>query len=112
MALVAFAISLFVAALGVLGIFSPPQLVDVVRHFQTPAGLYAAAALRLNQTTQDWYTSSGADVGATPCGCPGAGQARGPAPTKHTSPGMYECPVVRFSLGCRPLFCCAHVTSP
>lgn len=47
MALIAFAISLFVAALGALGIFSPPRLVNVVLHFQTRAGLYAAAALRL-----------------------------------------------------------------
>jgi len=47
MAFVALALSLCIAALGVLGVFSPLQLVIVVRHFQTPAGLYAAAALRL-----------------------------------------------------------------
>jgi hypothetical protein len=47
MAIVAFAISLLIAALGVLGIVSPPRLLGVVRHFQTPAGLYVATALRL-----------------------------------------------------------------
>ena len=47
MAIVAFVISLLVAALGMLGIISPPRLLGVVRHFQTPAGLYAAAAIRL-----------------------------------------------------------------
>jgi uncharacterized membrane protein YidH (DUF202 family) len=47
MTLVALVLSLLVAALGALGLLSPARLVGVVRHFQTPAGLYAAAALRL-----------------------------------------------------------------
>jgi hypothetical protein len=45
--LVAFGISLLIAALGGLGIVSPPRLLGVVRRFQTPAGLFAATALRL-----------------------------------------------------------------
>lgn len=47
MTLVAFGISLLVAALGGLGIVSLPRLLGVFRHFQTPAGLFAATALRL-----------------------------------------------------------------
>lgn len=47
MTLVAFVLSLFVAALGALGVLSPARLLGIVRRFQTPAGLYAAAALRL-----------------------------------------------------------------
>ena len=47
MGLVASVISLLVAAFGLLGIISPPRLLGVVRHFQTPAGLYTVAAIRL-----------------------------------------------------------------
>jgi len=47
MAFVALVLSLFVAALGALGMFSPMRLLDIVRHFQSPAGVYAAAALRI-----------------------------------------------------------------
>ncbi len=47
MAFVALALSLFVAALGALGMFSPTRLLNIVRHFQNPAGIYAAAALRI-----------------------------------------------------------------
>jgi hypothetical protein len=47
MAFVALVLSLFVAALGALGMFSPMRLLDIVRHFQSPAGIYAAAALRI-----------------------------------------------------------------
>ena len=47
MALVAFGISLLIVAVGALGIISPPRLLAAVRHVQTPAGLYAIAALRL-----------------------------------------------------------------
>lgn len=47
MAVVAFALSLLIAALGALGIASPDRLLGVVRRFQSPAGLYAAAAIRL-----------------------------------------------------------------
>lgn len=47
MVLVAFVLSLFVAALGALGVVSPAGLLGVVRRFESPAGLYAAAVLRL-----------------------------------------------------------------
>ncbi len=47
MTLVALVLSLFVAALGALGVTSPLRLLGVVRYFQTPAGLYFAAALRV-----------------------------------------------------------------
>ena len=47
MALLAFALSLLIAALGAVGVFSPQRLIVVVQHFQAPAGLYAAAVLRL-----------------------------------------------------------------
>ena len=47
MVVVALVLSLFIAALGALGIAAPGRLVAVVRSFETPAGLYAAAALRL-----------------------------------------------------------------
>ena len=46
MAIVALILSLFVAAVGVLGIISPLRLLGIVRQFQRPAGLYAAAILR------------------------------------------------------------------
>ena len=47
MTFVALIISLFVAGLGALGIASPARLIAVMRSFQAPAGLYAAAALRV-----------------------------------------------------------------
>lgn len=47
MAIVALVLSLFVAALGALGIVSPMGLLRIVRQFQRPAGLYAAAILRV-----------------------------------------------------------------
>ena len=47
MAFVALVLSLFVAALGALGMFSPMRLLDIVRHFQNPVGIYVAAALRI-----------------------------------------------------------------
>jgi hypothetical protein len=47
MAIVALVLSLFVAALGALGMVSPMRLLSIVRQFQRPAGLYAAAALRV-----------------------------------------------------------------
>ena len=46
MAIVAFVISLFVAVLGAIGVFSPMRLLGIVRQFQSPAGLYVAAILR------------------------------------------------------------------
>jgi predicted lysophospholipase L1 biosynthesis ABC-type transport system permease subunit len=47
MTLVALALSLSIAALGALGVVSPARLLGVVSRFQTPAGLYAAAAIRI-----------------------------------------------------------------
>jgi hypothetical protein len=47
MAIVALVLSLLVAALGALGLLFPMRLLDIVRHFQSPVGLYAAAALRV-----------------------------------------------------------------
>jgi len=47
MAIVALVLSLFVAALGALGIVSPMRLLGIVRQFQRPAGLCAAAILRV-----------------------------------------------------------------
>jgi hypothetical protein len=47
MAFVALIFSLLVAALGTLGVVSPSRLLDVVRHFQTPVGVYLAAGLRI-----------------------------------------------------------------
>lgn len=47
MTLLALALSLAIAALGALGVVSPARLLGVVSRFQTPAGLYAAAALRI-----------------------------------------------------------------
>ena len=39
--------SLLVVALGALGLASPSQVVRVARYFQTPPGLYFAAAVRV-----------------------------------------------------------------
>ncbi len=47
MTYVALGLSLFIVALGVLGILSPARLLAFVRRIQTPGGLYTAAALRL-----------------------------------------------------------------
>ena len=47
MAIVAFVLSLFVAALGVVGTLSPKRLIGFVQQFQRPAGLYVAAILRI-----------------------------------------------------------------
>ena len=47
MAGIAFILSLGVAALGVLGVISPPRLLRVIRRFESRAGLYAAAAFRV-----------------------------------------------------------------
>lgn len=47
MAIAALVLSLFVAALGARGIVSPMGLLSIVRQFQRPAGLYAAAILRV-----------------------------------------------------------------
>ena len=47
MAVVALVLSLFVATLGAAGIVFPTKLLGFVRRFQSPAGLYGAAALRI-----------------------------------------------------------------
>ncbi|HYE34030.1 hypothetical protein [Methylocaldum sp.] len=47
MTAVALILSLMVAGLGALGVVSPQRLLDLVRRFETPAGLYIAAAFRL-----------------------------------------------------------------
>lgn len=47
MTVIALVFSLSVAVLGAVGVVSPARLVNYVRHFQTPSGLYLAAALRV-----------------------------------------------------------------
>ena len=47
MTVIALLFSLLVVALGALGLVSPSRAVRVVRYFQTAAGLYFAAAVRL-----------------------------------------------------------------
>jgi hypothetical protein len=47
MTLVALLISLFVAALGALALLAPKPFVRLMRAFETPAGLYVTAAIRL-----------------------------------------------------------------
>lgn len=47
MTLVALVLSLLIVALGALGIASPSRLLGLVRRFQTPAGLYLAAGVRV-----------------------------------------------------------------
>jgi hypothetical protein len=37
----------FVSVLGVIGVVSPGALLGIARNFQSPAGLYAAATLRI-----------------------------------------------------------------
>jgi len=40
-------LSACVAIVGAVGVIRPEALLDAARHFQTPAGLYAAAAFRI-----------------------------------------------------------------
>ena len=47
MTIVVLVLSFLVAALGALGLISPMRLLEIVRQFQSPIGLYAAAALRV-----------------------------------------------------------------
>lgn len=47
MLILAFLLSLSVVVLGALGIVSPMMLLGVVRKFESPAGIYTAAALRI-----------------------------------------------------------------
>lgn len=57
MAIVALVLSLSVAALGALGIVSPERLLGIVRRFQSPGGLYAAAAIRLALGATLWLAA-------------------------------------------------------
>ena len=43
----ALGLSLFIAVMGALGVVSPARLFWVLRHYQTPGGLYVAAAIRV-----------------------------------------------------------------
>ena len=43
----ALVLSLLVAALAAVGVVSPKRLLDIARRFVSPAGLYAAGALRV-----------------------------------------------------------------
>jgi hypothetical protein len=47
MTVLALAFSLFVVALGALGLVAPSRIRGFERYFQTPAGLYIAAIVRL-----------------------------------------------------------------
>ncbi|NNL67975.1 MAG: hypothetical protein HKP30_17130 [Myxococcales bacterium] len=47
MTVIAIALSLAIAALGLLGLFAPDRLIGTVRAFQRPGGLYVAAGVRL-----------------------------------------------------------------
>ena len=47
MAILAFFLSLFVAVLGAVGFLSPMTLFGMVRRFESPAGIYAVAILRV-----------------------------------------------------------------
>ena len=47
MSIVVVVFGLFMGALGALGFVAPERLIAFVRSFQTPAGLYFAAGLRL-----------------------------------------------------------------
>lgn len=47
MVLIALVLSICIAALGALGVIAPDRLAAVVRSFQTRAGLYVTAAIRL-----------------------------------------------------------------
>jgi uncharacterized membrane protein YidH (DUF202 family) len=47
MTVIGLAFSLLVIVLGVLGLVSPSRVVRIARYFQTPAGLYFAAMVRL-----------------------------------------------------------------
>jgi|SRR5215510_291974 len=44
---IALILSACVAIVGAIGLIRPEALIGIARHFQTPAGLYAAAGLRI-----------------------------------------------------------------
>jgi len=54
---IAFLISLFITALGAQGIISPLKLLSFARKFESRAGLYAAAALRLAMGTSIFHSA-------------------------------------------------------
>lgn len=47
MTYLALGLSLFIAVMGALGVVSPARLFWVLRQYQTPGGLYIAAAIRV-----------------------------------------------------------------
>ena len=47
MQIIALVLSLLVAALGAMGVVSPERLLGIVRRFESPAGLLAAAGFRV-----------------------------------------------------------------
>jgi hypothetical protein len=47
MSFVALAFSLALAALGAVGVVSPPRLLGIVERFQSQSGIYAATAIRV-----------------------------------------------------------------
>ncbi len=65
MALVALTLSLAIAALGAVAVAAPTALVAVSRPFLTPAGLYAAAALRLALGTALFLAAPGSRLPKT-----------------------------------------------
>jgi hypothetical protein len=56
--ILAFFFSLFVAVLGAVGIVSPVKLLGIVRHFESQAGIYAAAGLRVIMGTALLFSAS------------------------------------------------------
>lgn len=57
MTAVALFFALLIVALGALGLFSPARAIRIARYFQTPAGLYFAAALRLVMGTAVFFAA-------------------------------------------------------
>jgi hypothetical protein len=47
MAIVAMILSAAVVGMGAIGVVSPARLLEIVRRFQTPSGIYAATGIRL-----------------------------------------------------------------
>ena len=47
MAFLVVAVSLFIVALGAVGVVAPQRLISHVKSWQSPAGLYTAAGIRL-----------------------------------------------------------------
>ncbi len=49
--------SVFIVALGVIGLAAPTRMVAIVRRFQTPGGLWFAAALRVGGGLAFWFAA-------------------------------------------------------